>query len=319
MEPNCRPDGNVTKSRVTENEISMAEVKRRAQISSEVQEDLERYLRYSVREEIEFSNLTAQQILFELRKFTHKIEKGLAFAQPRRPFGLHVREVLETLIGLSDPSPERQHAEATIRALDLWNEKGVIDDEIAPALTLFPQPDGDEFAAFERLIKSRHSVRDFDLSRRPDPMSMDRAVRIAMSSTPSGCNRQPWNVRILTERKSIDTVLSHQDGNAGFGQQIPALAVVTVDGAMFFAMRERNARLVEGGLFAMTLLLALHACGFSTCMLNCSLSNAAAHELRTILGTLESEDFVVMIAIGYPRIGTRIAQSRRFDGTDLPA
>lgn len=95
--------------------------------------------------------------------------------------------------------------------------------------------------------------------------------------------------------------------------EVPVVAVVTVDSRLFTGTHERNQRWVDGALFAMSLVWALHGLGLSTCMLNWSMNNAASNRLRAAAGLPEHEDVVVLLALGYAATGCRVARSPRRD------
>ncbi|GAA4741716.1 hypothetical protein GCM10023328_23660 [Modestobacter marinus] len=102
-----------------------------------------------------------------------------------------------------------------------------------------------------------------------------------------------------------------QNGNAGFRDQIPCLLVVTVDAKLFAGAGERNQRWVDGGLYAMSLVWALHAQGVASCMLNWSVGHAQSRRLRGAAGIPDHLDVVTLVAAGHPRDGLRVARSPR--------
>lgn len=74
--------------------------------------------------------------------------------------------------------------------------------------------------------------------------------------------------------------MSYQNGNSGFGHTVPALFVITSDMRIFEKSGERNQGWVDGGLFAMALVYALHALGLGACMLNWSQDHDQDDALR---------------------------------------
>ena len=54
-------------------------------------------------------------------------------------------------------------------------------------------------------------------------------------------------------------------GNAGFGDRVPLVLVITSDLQTFFAPEERNQAWIDGGMFAMSLVHALHSLGLASC------------------------------------------------------
>lgn len=249
----------------------------------------------------------------QLTKDYHRVEKGLALRSPKRPFGAAVGARLQW--GLAGAAPEVEErigdsVKTALAALQDWNDSGRRSADIAPlglaGAGLPSAPSG----LFRELAQSRRSVRDFD----PDVEVPEATVLAAVETsllTPSVCNRQPWQVYILRDPDVRARALALQNGNAGFRDAIPVVAVVTVDRRLFSGAGERNQRWVDGGLFAMSLVWALQDEGLSTCMLNWSVRRRQTRRLRDVVGFGSFEDVVVMMAIGYARAGHRVARSPR--------
>lgn len=161
----------------------------------------------------------------------------------------------------------------------------------------------------EGFFQSRSSVRQF--SDTPvDAALLERAVTLA-SKTPSVCNRQSGRVYVSTERAVIDAALRHQNGNRGFGHTVPALMVVCSEFDIFEKLDERNQGWVDGGLFAMSLVYALHALGLGSCMLNWSQPTGRDAAFRAAFGIPDHQGVICMIAVGQLRDSFTVAQSPR--------
>lgn len=248
----------------------------------------------------------------------HRIEKSLTLPEPRRPFGLGVRDRMTNLLDRrpveSQNRPYVAHAERALTGLDYWNHRGMVDDDVSP---IFEPPraqiDAEQAQMF---FASRHSVRNFDTDRTPAASDLVQVVELARN-TPSVCNRQGFRVHFFRERKDIEAILRIQNGAVGFAESVPVLAVVTARRAMFVGPDERNQRWVDGGLFAMTLVWAAHALGLSTCMLNWALPSASSARLRKLTNIADGEDIVVLIAIGHAAQGARVARSEKRTVDDL--
>ncbi len=167
----------------------------------------------------------------------------------------------------------------------------------------------DAGGAIRDLMLSRRSIRDFD-GRHVDFARVEHAVATAQLS-PSACNRQPWHLHFYDQRAAIDAMLALQNGNAGFGHSVPLLAVLTADLGSFFDSSERIEPALDGGLFLMSLLLALQAQGLSTCCLNwCVLPDRdrRAHEVGHIP---PQEKILTFLAVGHAREGAVAPRSAR--------
>lgn len=253
----------------------------------------------------------------------HKLEKGLCLPpETRRFYGAEAaRETCRLLREWSQgtagkDAPIYRAATETLRA---WRKRfdetppapGQHDDlvrEIDALLATMPQdmarhtPIANRAAAadaldhFHNLMLSRRSTRDFD-GRPVDFALVEKAVTTAQLS-PSACNRQPWHLHFYDDPTAISAMLTLQNGNAGFGQTVPLLAVMTSDLSSFFDASERTEPALDGGLFLMSFLLALQAQGLSTCCLNwCVLpdKDRRAHVIGQIPA---SEKILTFLAIG---------------------
>lgn len=277
----------------------------------EFRADRRRYRRYSAPDDWAATpSMSARNIEAQLTKDYHRVEKGLALAEPKKPFGIAVRRRLDYLIPSAPQEAFREYAITARAALNEWNESGAWSTEISPRATTTH----DRLASPEVFFNSRHSVRDFA----DQPVDIDllsRATELAIH-TPSVCNRQSWMVRYLTSQPLIQSALRHQNGNAGM-QVVPALALITVDSRLFTGPTERNQGFIEGGLFAMSLGWAVHALGLDSVMLNLSISRQRMARLRAALDIPDHELVIMMMAIGQGRNGHRVARSPRRDVAEV--
>jgi nitroreductase len=167
----------------------------------------------------------------------------------------------------------------------------------------------------ERFFASRHSVRDF--SDAPvEAGAIERAVALAMH-TPSVCNRQAWHVYRAARRETIDRVLACQDGNAGFGHKVPCLLVVTADLRAFDTLGERYQHWIDGGMFAMALVMALHSLGLATCCLNWSRGPRDDRALRRAMPLAPHHTVIMMLAVGHPSETLKVCYSARRRPADI--
>lgn len=168
---------------------------------------------------------------------------------------------------------------------------------------------------FRQLVLSRHSVRTFS------PAPVDRAVleeAIALAQrSPSVCNRQSNRVYIVEDEATRVRALEIQGGNRGFGQEVGCLLVVTSTLAAFRDSKERNQGFVDGGLFSMTLMFALHHLGLGCCPLNWSAGRQKDRRLRALLGIPDSELVVVLLGVGHLKNEFLVASSPRRDASEV--
>lgn len=278
--------------------------------------DWRRFARYSTPSESSLSRLSPIGLESQLTRDYHRVEKGLALPAPKRPFGQgpllnRLNELIPVAEATAPNAPYVRTSIAARDALVAWNDTGAIDDEVSPVA---PEWEGQESAVVEAFFRSRRSVRHFS-SEAVDLEIVHRAIELAAFS-PSVCNRQPWKIRLFSG-SNIGKVIRHQNGSRGFAEGIPLLALITVDLGHFVGRRERNQAWVDGGIFASSLVWALHGLGLNSCMLNLSITNTAADALRRDADLNGSEVPIMMVAIGKGAEGHRAARSIRRKLEDL--
>jgi nitroreductase len=265
-----------------------------------------------------------------ITKSYHTIEKGLALPKPRPGFGKIANQDLcrkvqaAILSGIRDP--EILHAiEAIAGYRDFNDEHGVqnppwiaetIDLAASHSLVTRGAPTrlpmtydagaGNDSINF---ILSRHSVRHFADADVPDEV-LREATR-AGQSAPCVCNRQASNVYFIKSPTLKRQMLACQNGNRGFGETAPVLALVTVDLRNFLDASERYQAWIDGGLFSMNLLLGVHAQGYGACCLNWSALPGQDKAVRKLGVVPPHETVIMMIAIGALRENYKVARSER--------
>ena len=273
-----------------------------------------------------------KRLEYYLVKHCHIVEKGLSLPSPRKAFGqpkiktlikrvgeyeklygnddigLMVRDTLRQYISFhSDdlgvlPEDFLQILEKFIEEKPFRNKGGLkrlVKAEI-PNLGVVP---------FEEFLKSRHSIRNF--SKKPVETSvLIKAISIARN-TPSVCNRQGWLVHCYQDKHKISELLSFQNGNAGFGDSIDKLLIVTAS-VKAFTRHEHNQLFIDGGLYSMNLMLALHAVGLGSCPLNTCMPWLKENQLKKQAGIEKHERLIMMIAVGNLLDKFDVAQSEKY-------
>ncbi|WP_064504886.1 nitroreductase family protein [Frateuria defendens] len=261
-------------------------------------------------------------------KAYHRLEKSLSFRQRRQgsgwdaagdlvrllsrggfdaaALGYHETvgiKVLRDFVAAAPAEAPRREVSEFLRRAALWPAEGGVLELSAEALRAGRLDDP------ERFFLSRHSVRDF----RPEPVPqalLERAVRLAMKA-PSVCNRQAWHVYQLDRRESIDRALALQNGNRGFGHEVPCLLIVTADLRAFDSHGERFQHWIDGGMFAMSLVLALHALGLASCCLNWSRGPLDDLALRRAVAIDGAHTVIMLMAVGYASERLKVCYSAR--------
>jgi nitroreductase len=144
---------------------------------------------------------------------------------------------------------------------------------------------------------SRYSIRNFSKEPVPEELIRD-VVRIAQKS-PSVCNRQSWHVYVIKDPALKEKALALQNGNRGFGHTADFVAVITSDLQTFASAGGRNQCFIDGGLFAMSLMYALHSKGVGTCPLNWMVEPSQDRKLRAVVPIRPSENVIMMMVGGF--------------------
>lgn len=286
---------------------------------------------------------TRRRLSAELLLQYHKIEKGLVMPGPKRLFGTEpVLEVISLLTQWREAHFEADDpiylgaVEALFSYYALLNSEGFDKDGIIlPKVAAFLDNIGfrnielmtpyklpqlltvskNPIDGFENLMSARRSVRDF----KPQPVDLDlikKAVELAQLS-PSACNRQPWKVHLISDPNDRKTLLSYQNGNRGFGHLVPHVAIISVDSQCFFDASERNEPFIDGGMFAMSLILGLSAQKVATCCLNWCVPPSTDKTVHRIFNIPQSEKIVMLLAIGYPSCDINVPRSARFSTANI--
>lgn len=174
--------------------------------------------------------------------------------------------------------------------------------------------DRGRLTAPESFFLSRYSLREF-ADAEISTLEVTRALEMAMKS-PSACNRQSWHVYHV-QGELAQQALALQDGNRGFGHKIKDLLIVTVDLRAFVSPRERYQHWIDGGMFSMSLILALHSIGIASCCLNWSQSGSADLKFRKAIKISPHHTVMMLLAIGYPNVQNTVCASSRRPVTEI--
>ncbi|MGH3830350.1 MAG: nitroreductase family protein [Pseudonocardiaceae bacterium] len=273
---------------------------------------------------------------------THRIEKGLTVPRPKAWFGKEIagRLVVNTamysrLIG--DAKACKAPVDVLTEYLRANDAQGTPVPTWVPALTEAVKQLKEQASASGTLggtvIVSRDTIHksskldslDFFYSRRsirnfaPDPVLWQEieAAVAAAQRTPSVCNRQSWSVRVFPRGDAANAVLACQNGNTGFGHTASHVLLITVDLHTFVYPAERNQGWIDGGMFAMALIHALHAQGLGACCLNWSVDSKADSRLRAVVVLPPWESVIMMLAIGQIPERLAVASSWRPDVAEV--
>jgi nitroreductase len=283
--------------------------------------DFARYIKFTSSTKL-LSSRSRYNIAAKIIALYHAIEKGICMPEFRYGFGNAVfKDLLDQLdfhiarygydyVYIGDAlSVIHEYLLVHADCLELLDSKNVsrahaLQEKLKDSSSVsFHMQDTLEAA---QCFKNVDEFRDFALSRRSyryfDGTSicttkLIEAVSIARYA-PSSCNRQSAHVHIYTDKKLISDLLDLQGGSRGYGHLGDILLLVTSNIQMTIHVNERHMPYVDGGIFYMSLLFALHSSRIACCPLNCYFPPVIEKKVRLISGIKESEAIVAMIICG---------------------
>lgn len=265
---------------------------------------------------------------------THMIEKGLSLSEPRKGFGQE--KISELFIMLDEYINSGFDVEAVpfqnaLNVLDCYvefqNKLGYTNEDLNKKLESYKEQRAESFSAgiehttledmkremsvdFPHFYNSRHSLRQF-ADRKIDPEDIKKAVLLAQKS-PSACNRQASKVYFYSDEETNRKIGELIAGNTGFEKEVKNYLVVTGDLSAFYDAFERNQLYVEGGMFALSLVEALHYYGIASCVLQNGELRYKNKAFKEICSNIpENERILLFIAIGYYKDEFNYAVSKR--------
>ena len=281
-----------------------------------------------------YSHLNQCNLKALITKDYHRIEKGLALKEPRLGFGektvqnliagvtkyqqlygsdelVHIS--INTILAYCEFHQQKNHDISSIYEMIMPLKNKITDEKMITegGTKLIKKEEIWDNAKQDMttFFNSRHSIRNFS-DEGVDLELIKQAVKMAQK-TPSVCNRQSSKVYDFSKEEDKQKVLSYQNGNRGFGEQASKVLIVTSELQNFTSVGERNQCWIDGGMYAMSLVYALHSLGLGTCCLNWSVEYHVDQKLRKAAEISDSEAVIMMIAVGHLPDQLKVAQSPR--------
>ncbi|WP_194422076.1 nitroreductase family protein [Microbacterium abyssi] len=154
-----------------------------------------------------------------------------------------------------------------------------------------------DYGALEKLVMQRRSVRWFEEREIPREL-IDKALLLGRQA-PTACNRLPYEFRVFDDPEMVRTVSAIPFGTAGYGHNIPAIAVVVGKLESYFSPRDRHAIYVDSSLAAMQFILGLETLGLSSSVINWPDFEPLERKMQKTLGLDMTDRVVMLIAFGY--------------------
>ncbi len=269
-----------------------------------------------------FASGDRHKLIARIMLAAHSLEKGLAMPRKKENWGgqkaIQLIVLIERYIR-KYPVEERVHsALVTLQSFrdDIFSEKnhgtahaidqllsrcGVSCEKIEGAIRKIKKP---RFSmTYEDIVsfyESRASVREF--SDKPVTANEVRKVCRMVRTTPSACNRQPCRLYTFRDRGIIEKLINNQLGDQGWCMNCNLLFVVTANQSYYNATYERYQPFIDGGMFAMNLVMALHSQKIATCCKMFIQQPGLEKRFKKAAGIPACERPVMLVLAGhYPR------------------
>lgn len=262
-------------------------------------------------------NRKGQADQFNLRRNTHRLEKGLSYDSQKGTFAeAYILETVHYLDKVRRLNPEEKNLLYWSTAvLDEYfrvtEHTPVINEAYEKYLALDPVnqcPDWFPYVeakrpelsvTYENLLQlglRRRSVRSY-LDRPVEFDAVKKAMAVAALS-PSACNRQPFHFLFYDDKDFVQEITRIPGGAAGF--TVPGVIVVVGRYRAFFDDRDAAVPVIDSSLSVMSFLFASETLGLSTVCINWPNLPDRDERIRKLIDLEEDEFVVMLIGLGYP-------------------
>lgn len=164
---------------------------------------------------------------------------------------------------------------------------------------------------FLQLTKFRRSVRWFLQERVPRDL-VDKAL-LAANQSPSACNRQPFEYRIIDDPELLKEVVNIPMGIKGYQHNVPMLIVTIGNLDAYFNERDRHVIYIDASLSNMSLILALETLKLSSCSINWPDIEHLEEKMSKSLKLQPHQRPIMCMAVGYPDPEGMVAYSEKMN------
>ncbi len=274
----------------------------------------------------------AQQYEAVITRLNNMIEKGLSYTEYRAGFGSANIEMLLGVLeqygkdGCNTGAFAYRTALSTLHTYVEKNKEHGLEDlqlqerldalegepnQLGGSLSFTPLSAAEvQSLDYKQFAANRHSMRHFSGTPVEIPV-LERAIALAQH-TPSASNKQGWRCLIISDKAVLSEVLKNQNGNEGFGHEFDKLLVVLADLRYYYRDKELFQAYVDGGMYAQSILNALHYEHVATVPLNACLQKEQEENVRNILKLDDAEILILFIGVGnYPEVCQTARSERR--------
>ncbi|QUJ68204.1 nitroreductase family protein [Photobacterium sp. GJ3] len=267
----------------------------------------------------------------------HTIEKGLSITNKKPEFGLDSIHWLQNIIieNLSESERKNKHVQSAIITLkkyfeinknDKNSQKYLFEEERFNRVVSGFYTGGinggtkrlnviNNWVDYSTFFKNRSSTREFNTDVISDE-DIKKIISIA-KHCPSACNRQAIKIFYSTSLIKNKDILSLQNGSRTFRDKVPGVMIVCSDIRYQEGHEERNLGYIEGGIWVMSLINAMHSLNFGSCALNWCVSRKTDQKLKQLIDIPDYYQISALIAFGYPDKDQLVPYSLRKNSQDF--
>ncbi|MEB8328229.1 nitroreductase family protein [Flavobacteriaceae bacterium KMM 6897] len=273
---------------------------------------------------------------YTLVRNTHRIEKGLLMKPRRDVFALDFIEetvshflILGIIPHLSSEPQIQWSYEVLKEYFEVTSNHPVIEEQrkrfLSASTTLWDNTSGPEdlipyqrdekkkpdipFEDFLALTRYRRSVRWF--LNKPVPHDLIDKALMAARQSPSACNRQPFEYKIIDETELLAKVTDLPMGIKGYQHNIPMMIVVVGNLDAYFNERDRHLVYIDASLANMAFMLAIETLGLSSCPINWPDIESLEKGMEKVLNLKKFQRPIMCMAVGYPDPKGKVAYSEK--------
>ena len=279
-----------------------------------------------------YTDKRKKKMEYTLLRENHVIEKGMSISNPRKGFGQSkVKKLIDRLdkyVSLFGMNDFLNYPLSTIKNYIHYTKNNSVEiDEIEMSYQkLISKINNYELNIesgvklinkkeicnttnfnFAEFAKSRHSIRMFS-DETPSKEKIIKALEIAQL-TPSACNRQAWHTYVFEGEKCTE-LINQQGGANGFEDEIQTAILITADMNAFLYYEPYQAY-IDGGMYSMSLIYALHSLNLATIPLSTGFSFNKTRKIKEKFNISPNEVLIVIIGVGEMLDNFNVAISTR--------
>lgn len=272
--------------------------------------------------------------LYTLIRNVHRIEKGLVMRPRRDVFGLDfIEETVDTFSSLyaknySGNSQMKWANDVLTEYFSVTGDHPKLNEQrevftkligkhensenlSIPYKRIFENKPNISYDNFYKLTRFRRSVRWF-LDKKVPHELIDKAI-LAANQSPTACNRQPYEFRVIDDPELLNKVRNIPMGLRGYDHNVPVMIVVVGNLDAYFHERDRHVMYIDASLANMSLIFALETLGLSSCCVNWPDIERLEVQMDEALKLEKHQRPIMSIAVGYPDPEGMVAYSEKRD------